>query len=304
MGWTWYLGNDFIFAIVGILLLNLFHRSHAKGWLVTVFLAIASFIVTWLIIWQYNLTIIDNPGTPRGADYQYYLYDKPYSRIPAYLVGFAVPWILLWAKQKYGLERGSQPLTTRAFILVRCAVVVALGLIFFLLFITYTNQPGGFGHESKKISNWGKIANDIYLTFGRPLWAAAHAVLVVACYFDYIPLINSVLAHPVWAPLTKLTYNAYLLHPLIVNWRCGLAVQYYPFTVFMVLQNMACDTALAFVAAAIAWCLVEKPASTLTGFLLGKPATRSRPSLASKDLPVHFTISSDTPPCSARPSIG
>ena len=35
---------------------------------------------------------MDDPtNVAHGADYQYYLYDKPYSRIPAYLVGFAVP---------------------------------------------------------------------------------------------------------------------------------------------------------------------------------------------------------------------
>lgn len=274
MGWTWYLGNDFIFAIVGIILLNIFNRSRIGAWVLTTVISLVSFIVTWAIIWHYNLTIIDDPTTPRGADYQYYLYDKPYSRIPAYLVGFVIPWLLLWAKDKHGFQRGTQPMTTKAFVIVRAAVCLAIAVIVFLLFVTYTDQVGGYGHETKKLANWGTLANDMYLTFGRPVWAAAHIVLVLACYFDYTPVINGFLGHPVWAPLTKLTYNAYLLHPLIVNWRCGLAVQYYQFTVSQVVQNWVCDTILAFVAATVAWCLVEKPAATLTNFLLGKERAR------------------------------
>lgn len=274
MGWTWYLGNDMIFAIIGIALLNLWKWGHRSGWLATTFITISSFVVTFWLICHYNLGIIDDPRSPHGSDYQYYLYDKPWSRIPAFLVGLVVPWVLLWAKDKYGLQRGTQPRSARAVVLARIAFMLALGVIFFLLFITYTDQDGGFG-SSKVMSNWSTEASATYLTFGRPLWACAHAVIALACYFDYIPFVNGFLSHWLWSPLTRLTYNAYLFHPLMINFRCGLAVQYYQFTTWTLLQNLLIDSTLAYVCAAVAWCLVEKPAATLTTFLLAKPRSRS-----------------------------
>lgn len=91
-----------------------------------------------------------------------------------------------------------------------------------------------------------------------------------------------------WAPLTKLTYNAYLLHPLCVNLRCGLAVQYYQFTYYQILQNCLTDSILAYIAAAVAFCLVEKPTGTLTGFLLAKPkpvqVQKPRPPISDTDV--------------------
>jgi len=285
MGWTWYLGNDMIFAIIGIALLNLWKWGPRSGWATTIGIAVSSFVTTFVLIWHYKLAIIDNPGDRvHGEDYQYYLYDKPWSRIPAYLVGFVVPWLLLWAKGKYGLERGTQPRSAAAFAAVRVAFWAAIGVIFFLLFITLSDQDGGFG-STRAMSNWTTPDNAFYLTFARPVWACAHAVIAVACFFDYLPIANGFLSHWVWAPLARLTYNAYLLHPLVINLRCGLAVQYYQFSYWTLFQNLLTDSTLAYAAAAVMWCLVEKPTATLTGFLLAKPTAKPRPPAAAAPVP-------------------
>merc|ERR1712178_640531 len=105
-----------IFAIIGIALLNLWKWGPRSGWFMTIFIAVSSLAVTFFLIWHYDLTIIDDPRTPHGSDYQYYLYDKPWSRIPAYLVGLVLPWVLLWAEREHGLRRGTQPKTAAAYI--------------------------------------------------------------------------------------------------------------------------------------------------------------------------------------------
>merc|ERR1712070_387388 len=73
MGWTWYLGNDMIFAIVGIALLNLYKWRSKLGWAMVIFITLGSFVVTYYLISYYRLTIIDDPTELHGADYQYYL---------------------------------------------------------------------------------------------------------------------------------------------------------------------------------------------------------------------------------------
>jgi len=273
MGWTWYLGNDMIFAIIGIALLNLWKWNRCAGWLTTTAITAASFILTFYLICYYNLGVIDDPTKAHGSDYQYYLYDKPWSRIPAYLVGLAVPWLLAWAKRVYGLERGNQPRTSTACAIAYLVFTIALGIIFFLLFITYTDQAGP-GESSRESSNWTRTENGLYLTFGRPLWACAHAMIALTCYFDYVPIVDGFLSHWLWAPLTRLTYNAYLFHPLMINLRCGWALNYYQFSSWTLAQNLLIDTTLAYMCATAAWCLVEKPAATMTAQLFAKRAAQ------------------------------
>merc|ERR1719482_1681981 len=53
MGWTWYLGDDMIFFIVGIFLLPLYYRSRIMGWLAVAILTAASFAVTGYLIFKY-----------------------------------------------------------------------------------------------------------------------------------------------------------------------------------------------------------------------------------------------------------
>lgn len=273
MGWTWYLGNDMIFAIFGILVLNLWKWSARGGWALALGTIVSSFAVTFWLVMHYKLSIYMDVTGPHGADYQYYLYDKPWSRIPAFLVGMVVPWLLSWARNRYGLERGTEPRSSRARCIAYSLFLGALGVLAFLLFIAMSNGDGGYG-SSRIANNWTEVENAMYITFARPLWACAHAVIALLCFFDYIPFVNGFLSHWLWTPLTRLTYNAYLLHPIVVNWRCGLATQYYQFTVWTVLSNWAVDSALAYAAAVVVWCLVEKPVAALTTSLFPKSTDR------------------------------
>jgi len=235
-----------------------------------------SFAVTLWFILHYRLQIFADPYDPHGLDYQYYLYDKPWSRVPAFLVGLSVPWMLIWARNRYALDHGAAPKSTKAVLIISILVSLALGIILTLLFITVTDQdaPSVWGVSARKFDSWTTLDNALYLTFARPVWALSHAVIVVACYFDYVPLINGFLSHWIWTPLSRLTYCAYLLHPLVINLRCGLAVQYFQFTAWTVFQNFATDSALAYAAAIVAWCLVEKPVATLIGFVVSRPKVR------------------------------
>lgn len=50
MGWSWFLGNDFIFFAVSTLALLVFYRSRALGWALVWLLALTSFAITlWCV---------------------------------------------------------------------------------------------------------------------------------------------------------------------------------------------------------------------------------------------------------------
>lgn len=271
MGWTWYLGNDMIFAVFGLVLLTVYKRSKLFGWILTLSLMLVSFAVTIYVVYQHKLGIYIF-----GADYSaymYWLYSKPYSRIPVYLLGLIVPWVLDFADQR-GLRRGTEPRSRSARMIVIAVCMAATALMVFCMWWIGLDFPGGSG-SSKKADSWSGLANAVYITFSRPLWGLGLTIIAVACYFDYLPFFNGALSHWLWTPFTRLTYGAYLVHPLVVKLAAANETNYYTYSVADVLFRTGANAVLAYTGAAVVWCLVEKPMASLTGLLL--PKSKPRP---------------------------
>jgi len=261
MGWTWYLGVDMIFFIMGVFILPAYYRSRLLGWLSVITVAGMSFGITvWLLV-SHNLSVyvFDEHYT----DYSYWAYSKPYTRVPAYLVGVAAAWFMDELEQK-GITRNNRPTGLAAQIGATVAAVVAFSVLLFLTFIPATD----FGYYRK--NSWGPVTSVLYLCFGRPLWASCWAVITLLCYYGYLPIVDGILSARCWTPLARLTYGAYLLHPLVIKLAAGRALQYYTFSAEDMLYRYLGNIICAFGGAALLWALVERPALTLTSSALKK----------------------------------
>ena len=53
--------------------------------------------------------------------------------------------------------------------------------------------------------------------FSRFTWSLGLALLVFACHYGYGGPINWFLSMKFWIPLSQVSYNAYLIHPLILT---------------------------------------------------------------------------------------
>lgn len=255
MGWTWYLGDDMIFFIVGIFVVPLYYRSRVMGWLAVAILSAASFAVTGYLILKYHLA--PEALDYHNEDYSYYAYSKPYTRIPAYFVGLVSAWVLLNME-----ERGITPQTgwvgpTMSTVLW----IFAVGFLVFLILIPGTD----YGNRR---NSWSDTASFFYLTFARPAWAACWALVTFLCYFGNAPVTNGLLSHRCWTPLARLTYGAYLCHPLVIKLSAANAHQYYTFgtmdLTYRFCGNVVCAYGLSFAV----WCLMERPVMTFTSALL------------------------------------
>lgn len=57
----------------------------------------------------------------------------------------------------------------------------------------------------------------MYDILSRVFWAVAICYVVFACHHGYGGLINWFLSHPLWQPLSRLSYSIYLVHlPIII----------------------------------------------------------------------------------------
>jgi hypothetical protein len=274
MGWSWYLGVDMVFAIIGLVMLNIWKMNKLVGWS----LAIIGFVVCTIVsiqqVYAWNMQyVLLNPKV--FETYSINLYNRPYHRFPCFLIGLVAPWALDIA-EKRGLQRGTQPTSMRAKIVVWSACLLALAVVAACIFLPWTNANGpGPVATARKENTWTTFQNAMYISFVRPAWTLCWLVWTLACYFDYTPVMNAVFAHPIMTPLASLTFGAYLMHPVIIKIVAGNVDGNFRYSPGEAIQRAIIFAILAYCSAIVTWCLVEKPMATMTGWLLPKKKRRS-----------------------------
>jgi len=260
MGWTWYLGDDMIFFIFGILLLPVFYKRRWLGWMILVLLIVMSMgISTWLV-YKYHLGVY--AFGPTYTRYSYYAYSKPYTRIPAYLVGIATAW-LLDELERRGLTRATSLSRHNVKFAMRVASLFATAMLLFLVFIP-TSDYGS--HKD----SWADPVNSLFINSGRLLWSASWGMICISFYYDYLAYPNAFLSHWMWTPMTRLSYGAYLVHPLVIKLSAGNEVQFYTFSGMDLAYRAIGNSVLAYSASVLVWCFIERPMMTFTSALLKK----------------------------------
>jgi len=256
MGWTWYLGDDMIFFIVGIFVVPLYYKYRMVGWSVVTLMTAASFAITGYLIYKYHLA----PQAMNQEEYdQYslYVYSQPYTRIPVYFVGIVAAWVLLKME-----ERGIT--TATGWVGPVQATLLwffALGTLSFITFIPATDYGLMTDH-------WSDTVSFLFLTFARPLWAICWAIITFLCYYGHAPATDALLSHRFWTPFARLTYGAYLCHPLVIKLALGCAVNYYTFSGMDLVYRICGNIILAYSASFVVWCLIERPMMTFTTALV------------------------------------
>ncbi|CAK9058356.1 unnamed protein product [Durusdinium trenchii] len=172
MGWTWYLGDDMIFFVLGCVLVPIYHRKKALGWWLLLCLSGLSMGVTAWLIARYHLSpyVFDSHYT----EYSYYAYSKPYTRAPAYFVGISAAWLLGTLEEK-GLTRESQP-HRRHPLAATAVAILSAAVLCLVVFIPATD----FGASK---NSWNDFESILLLDFGRVAWALSWAAITILCYY-------------------------------------------------------------------------------------------------------------------------
>ncbi|XP_022806962.1 nose resistant to fluoxetine protein 6-like [Stylophora pistillata] len=191
MGWTWYLADDMQFYIIAPVILFIAYRFRLRGLLaiVSVLLA-ASFVTTATIYYSYDLT---------GDDYDL-VYTKPYCRIPSYLVGMVLGYLLHKAKD--------WRLPTKVFNVTGwcLAIILAVSTLYGKYQTERQDDPQPFS----------RIQSISYGTFARFAWSLAIAWVIFACQRGLGGLVNRILSARFWILLSRLNYCAYLVHFVVL----------------------------------------------------------------------------------------
>ncbi|KAI1727262.1 acyltransferase family domain-containing protein [Ditylenchus destructor] len=204
MGWTWYLANDFQLYSFAPIIIILLHKFKVGGVLFSVLLLVLSS--------AFKLYITLEKGYPPAplltsklqivavlGDYWTDLYVKPYIRCGPYIVGCLVGHLLIEKKQ-------SPFKLTKIQWIFGWAIASILGIysVFGLYHYTKTGE----------ISAWWAI---LYTVAGRPSFAFCLGWVTFACETNGGRTANAILGHKMFIPLSKLTFCAYLVHPILLQ---------------------------------------------------------------------------------------
>ncbi|CAL1678841.1 unnamed protein product [Lasius platythorax] len=190
MVWSWYLACDMQYFIIATVLLILSTLYFYMAVVILGVLLIGSIALSGYISYNYEFVpTIDEQY--RLADVFYY---SPWMRIGPYLIGIITGYIVRRLNKKLAIKKKT---------VILCWCLGSACNIFALLGLSIQNVPIVF--------------TAISIALSRTLWAIGIAWIVIACVTKHGGIVNQLLSFKGWIPLSKLTYCAYLVNPIVIE---------------------------------------------------------------------------------------
>ncbi|XP_052092431.1 nose resistant to fluoxetine protein 6-like [Mytilus californianus] len=195
MAWSWYLANDMQFYVISpLILLPLFHY-HLVGVAILLAFLLGSTIACGLLSAHDDLPASMFDGGNSQKFFNEYV--KPWNRITPYLIGIYVGYLLYKTDCKVRINRFVNIFAWLAFTAVACTVLYGL-------------------HKDVTGDRLSTDVAALYTATHRMVWGACVCWVIFACATGNGGIINTILSWKVFVPLSRLTYCAYLVHPIVI----------------------------------------------------------------------------------------
>lgn len=199
IGWTWYLANDMQFYILSpLILIPLFYQIVVGGAVSLVFLA-ATIVSTAVIAVTHHYPVQRGEGAPQAGDddFSKLLYVPCYARMGPYIIGLFTGYLLYRMKSKCRMPK----------VCVLLGWAVSLLICLTIIYSPYSEKGNHIFSNSESAA---------YHALHRTGWGIVICWIVFACATGHGGWINEVLSWKAFIPLGRLTYCAYLIHPIIM----------------------------------------------------------------------------------------
>lgn len=253
---TWYSAVDFQFYIISPLIVLALDRKPKIGLFLIALLLLGSTTFT-----AFYTAVNDYPAAPymsdivpldKMNDYMGYVYVKPYCRIGPFLVGMAAGYVL-------HRTQGSCIIRKRYVWLgwVACA--------FMMLGVLYSMWSANTG-ESEPPIIWAAV----YGGFARSVWAVGLAWIVFASVAGYGGVVSKILSCRALVPLSRLTFSAYIIHPVLMVIFYGSREESFDYSPYLLMYFALGNMVLTYAASLALSLVFEAPILGLEKVLLGR----------------------------------
>ncbi|XP_078664426.1 nose resistant to fluoxetine protein 6-like isoform X2 [Branchiostoma floridae x Branchiostoma belcheri] len=281
LDFTWYLANDMQFFIIGVPIVYLLYRCWYVGLAGQVALLLVNFAATAVVAVEYDIRVDffiaeaqerRNRDEPDPKFTEYYI--KPWVRIGPYLVGMLVGWVLYKTREMRDENKRDEKMVLWLVCIGWCtATATALAVVY-----------GMYGVYNGAVLTYS--GNLFFVTVHRVVWAMAIGWMVIACYHGYGGVVNTILSWNVWVPLSRLTYSAYLIHPIVMYLTYHTAESAIHLTTFNMIHLFLGHLMLGYGLAVLVFVFVESPTISLLKITVGNRAAPNHPPpLDYKNLP-------------------
>ena len=242
---TWYLANDMQFFIISPIFLLLLYQFWKMGLatIVGTMLASIAIIGTLAGITNANANLIQGILVSRFAVTN--LYEKPYCRINAYMIGIVLGFVLYkkWrVKPKFNLWLHICFYSALWMIAATSCLTIVFGQ-----YKTWNGHP------------FTKAENVMYFMFSRTVYSIGIALMIYACHNGFGGIINKCLSWSFWIPLSRLTFMAYLSHPIVLTLMYATMRFRFFYTDWLLIVLFAAAVVLSYSLALILAVTVEYP---------------------------------------------
>lgn len=119
----------------------------------------------------------------------------------------------------------------------------------------------------------GELEAALYSSLSRTLWACAIGWMVFACLTNHGGLFNSLLSAPLFAPFSRLTYPAFLIHPIVIAAFYGSRPMSFQFSNYLMFYLIIGNIVITYTAALVLSSLFELPLISMEKTLKRKLAS-------------------------------
>ncbi|KAF8795657.1 Nose resistant to fluoxetine protein 6 like protein [Argiope bruennichi] len=204
IGWSWYLANDMQFYFISPLFLYPLWRWPRIGFGILAPILLGTWITTGVLSYKYDL-IPMFVGAVNAKDLDAYgkrmwdsfdlIYDKPYCRIAPYIIGVILGFMLYKLSDKKNFMNWWQQALGWAL-----AAFCSLSVVFGLYHVEMSRTTSLF-----------------YNALCRSSFTIGLAWVIFVCETGHGGFITKFLSWKLFIPLSRLTYCAYLVHPILIH---------------------------------------------------------------------------------------
>jgi len=194
---------------------------------------------------------------------EYYrkIFIKPYMRWNAYLIGIFIGYVIR-RTDKSRSAMGLKYLQMGPISIIAWAVIVALCST-----LVYGLHNFASGH------GMNQAAIIIYASFARTIWSLAIGILLLLLLRTKGGLAKWFLTWPIWIPLSRLTYCAFLLHSMTSVFFYGTAKEWLQFNFGNMIYFWLSTLIISYGLGLIAYLCVEAPSITIGRLFFARPVT-------------------------------
>ncbi|KRX82658.1 Nose resistant to fluoxetine protein 6, partial [Trichinella sp. T6] len=255
MGWAWFLAVEVQLYILSPLLLLLYHYSPRVALAATSLLMI-SFAVLHAVIVVLNdyppsYVATTNLSELEKLDaYVKNVFVKPYSHCCSYLVGIALGYFIYKMKNKpYKFSKRTRKVLWIVSLLFNATTVFGI----------YDYAKGSVCSAMR----WSSTAKGLYACLSRLSWPITIAMIIMLCLNSKNCFVNRWLSMRMWKPLSRLSYCAALIHPMITATLLLTLRESFHVTICNVIYNAVSVTCITYLVALVVYLCLEAPLSKL-----------------------------------------